>query len=156
MATFNTDVAAGQLAVTTFSARDRVEGQMVTGDIRVLEATYTTTATEVSTDLVRFGILPIGAYLLPEKCWVFSEGTGGTTVVFTSIGDEADSARYATADIALTAASSAVISLTPLVAVMLTRPIITSAMVAIVGVLSGTLPMTINKKVVIHLEYRMP
>lgn len=156
MPTFNTDVAAGQLAVTTFSSRDRVEGQRVTGDIRYLEATYTTTATEASNDLVRFGILPIGAYLLTEKCWVFSEGTGGTTVVFTSIGDEADNARYATADLALTAASSAVLPVVPLAAVMLTRPIITSAMVTIVGVLSGTLPMTINKKVIVHLEYRMP
>ena len=156
MATFNTDVAAGQLAVTTFSARDRVEGQRVTGDVRILEAIYTTTATEASTDLVRFGILPIGAILFTENCWIFSEGTGGTTAAFTSVGDEADSARYATADLALTAASSAPIKLTPLTAVLLTRPVITSAMVAIVGVLSGTFPMTINKKVVIHLEYRMP
>ena len=39
---------------------------------------------------------------------------------------------------------------------MLTRPIITSAMVAIVAVMTGTFPVTINKKVICHLEYRMP
>ena len=78
MPTFNTDVAAGQLAVTTFSARDRVDGQRVTADRRYLEAVYTTTATEASGDIMRIGILPIGAYLLTEDCWFWSEGTGGT------------------------------------------------------------------------------
>ena len=153
MANFDSNVMTGQASV---NVRNRPEGQSVSGDIRYCEATYTTTATEVTADIIRWCILPIGARLLVEKCWFLSEGVGGTTVIATSFGDEADNARYATADIALTAASTAIIAVTPLVANILTRYAIVEASKTLVTVITGTLPMTVNKKIIGHFEYRMP
>ena len=156
MATHNTDVAAGQLAALTNSVRDLVDGTKVTGDIRMLESIYTTDATEVTGAVIRIGVLPVGAYLLPEKCWAFSEGIGGTTIIATSIGDQADDDRYATADLALTAASTILLPFVPLAAILLARHKITAASNIITATLTGTFPATAAKKIIWHLEYRMP
>ena len=153
MANLDSDIYAGQANI---NVRYRPEGQKVTGNIVVTEAVWTTATTDASGDKVRWVILPVGAILLPEDCWFFSEGTGGTTVTFTSFGDEGDNARYATADIALTAASSAVIRVTPLTTVLLSRPVIAEASKTLVTVTAGTFPVTAAKKVIGHFEYRMP
>lgn len=153
MALFSTDIYTGQSSV---NAKDRPLGSKVTGDIRMCEAIYTTGITEVATDVIQFAKLPVGAILLPEKCWFFTDGVGGTAVVFTSIGDALDAARYATVDIALTAASTVPIFPTVLVALLLTRFPVTATSNVITGTLAGTFPMTAGKKIVIHLEYRMP
>ena len=100
--------------------------------------------------------MPIGGILFPEKCWFFSEGIGGTTIILTSFGDEGDNARYATADIAVTAASSVILPATALVAGLLSRYVVVAASVNIVSVMTGTFPATINKKIIGHFEYRMP
>jgi hypothetical protein len=87
---------------------------------------------------------------------MISEGIGGTSVIATSFGDEGDNARYATADIALTAASSAALTFTPLVANVLTRYTIVEASKTLVTPITGTFPVTVSKKVVLHIEYLMP
>lgn len=153
MANLDSDVMAGQVNV---SPRYRPEGQKVTGDLRVAEAIYTTTAAEVTNDLIRWVTLPAGAILFPEKCWLFSEGIGGTSVIATSFGDQLDNARYATADIALTAASSAVLTFTPLTTLLLTRYVILSTSNILITPITGTFPVTISKKIIGHFEYRMP
>ena len=92
--------------------RSHVEGQKTSGDIRYWEDSYTTDATEVTGAVLQLAQLPIDSYFLPEKSWFFSEGTGGTTVVITSIGDELVADRYAVADLALTAASTVPLTVT--------------------------------------------
>ena len=153
MPNFDSDVMTGQASV---NVRNRPLGTRLASEIWVSEPIYTTTATEVTADIIRWCVLPLGAKLLVENCWFISEGTGGTSVIITSFGDEADNARYATADIALTAASSAKIAVTPLVANVLTRYTIVEASKTLVTPITGTFPLTINKKVVGHFEYFMP
>jgi len=152
MALFSTDVYTGQ---STVNARSRIEGQRVSGDIRMVEAIYTTTALEVTADTMQIAKLPAGAILLPEKCWFFTDGVGGTAVVYTSIGDALDAARYATVDIALTAASTIPIFPTVLVALLLTRYVMLPTSNVITALTAGTFPLTAGKKIVHHLEYRM-
>ena len=106
MALLSTTVYALQ---SSLNAKDRVEGQRVSGDIRMFETDYTTTGLEVTADVMQVAQLPIGSILLPEKCWVWSEGIGGTAIIYTSMGDAVDAARYATGDLALTAASAAIL-----------------------------------------------
>ena len=119
------------------------------------EAIYTTGVTEVATDVIQIARLPAGAILLPEKCWFFTDGVGGTAVVYTSIGDALDAARYATVDIALTAASTIPIFPTVLVALLLTRYVMLPTSNVITALTAGTFPLTAGKKIVHHLEYRM-
>lgn len=153
MANLDSDIMVGQAHI---SPRYRPEGQKVTGDLRVAEAIYTTTAAEVTSDVIRWVSLPVGAIVYPEKCWLFSEGIGGTTIIATSFGDQLDNARYATADIALTAASSAVLPFTPLTTLLLTRYVTLSTSNILVTPITGTFPATINKKIIGHFEFRMP
>jgi hypothetical protein len=150
MANFDSDLMTGQASV---NVRNRPLGTRGASQIWVAEPVYTTTATEVTSDIIRWYIMPLGAKLLVEKCWMVSEGIGGTSVVATSFGDEADNARYATADIALTAASTAFIAFTPLIANVLTRYVIVEASKTLVTPVTGTFPLTIAKKVVLHIEY---
>lgn len=152
MANLDSDIMTGQASV---NIRNRPLATRAEGQIFVAEPIYLTTALEVTSDIIRWYILPIGAKLLVENCWFISEGTGGTSVIITSFGDEGDNARYATADIALTAASSAKIAVTPLVANVLTRYTIVEASKTLVTPITGTFPMTVNKKVVGHFEYLM-
>ena len=153
MANFDSDLMTGQASV---NVRNRPLGTRAGSPIIVAEPIYTTTATEVTADIIRWMILPLGARLLVENCWFVSEGVGGTSVIATSFGDEGDNARYATADIALTAASTARIAVTPLVANVLTRYIIVEASKTLVTPWTGTFPLTISKKVLAHFEYLMP
>lgn len=150
MPNFDSDIMTAQASV---NIRNRPLGTRMEGQLWVAEPIYTTTATEVTTDIIRWCVLPLGAKLLVEKCWFISEGVGGTSVIITSFGDEGDNARYATADIALTAASSATLAVTPLVANVLTRYTVVEASKTLVTPITGTFPMTINKKVVGHFEY---
>jgi len=152
MALLSTDVMVGQ---ASRNVKDRPEGQKVSGDIRMIEATYTTTATEVTADVMQVAQIPVGAILLPEKCWVWSEGVGGTAVIYTSMGDALDAARYATGDLALTAASAATLPVVPLAAIILARYVALSTSNIITFTTAGTFPLTAAKKIVHHLEYRM-
>lgn len=135
------------------SPRDRVLGYRVSGDHFILEATYVTTALEVTADVMQVGQIPVGAILMPEKCWVWSEGVGGTAVIYTSMGDALDAARYATGDLALTAASAAILPVIPLPAVILARYQALATSNIITFTTAGTFPLTVAKKIVHHLEY---
>lgn len=135
--------------------KDRVEGQRVSGDHFILEAKYTATAAEVTADVLQIGQIPVGSHLLPEKCWFFTDGVGGTSIIFTSIGDALDAARYATSDIALTAASTVPIMVVPTVALLLARYPVLATSNIITATTAGTFPMTAGKIIVCHLEYRI-
>lgn len=152
MALINTVEMAGQASL---NVKDRVEGQKISGDLRIAETTWLTTGAEVTADVLQIARLPVGAILYPEKCWFVSEGIGGTAIVFTSIGDALDAARYATVDIALTAASTVPIFLTVLVPLFLTRYVMLATSNIITATTAGTFPPTAAKKVICHLEYRM-
>lgn len=103
MATFKTDVQAGQ----TGFARDRVEGQKVTGEVRFAEATWTVPSTAVTTgDTIEVVTLPVGAVVIPELSRTNSEGLGGTTVAISKIGDAADDDRYTASSVAVVSAGS--------------------------------------------------
>jgi len=152
MADFKADIKTAQDDV---NVRQRVEGQRLTGDMRFLRAVYTTGVTEVATDTVSFCDLPIGSYLIPWLTWVSTDGVGGTSVIFTSFGDSGDVARYATADLALTAAGGPLV-LTPLNAILITPFAVTAAAKTLRGALAGTFPMTAGKKIVLNAVFRMP
>lgn len=153
MANLDSDLYGGQAHI---SPRYHPLGSKVTGQLMVTEPIYTTTALEVTSDVIRWIKLPVGAILLPEKCWLLSEGIGGTSIVATSFGDQLDNARYATADLALTAASSAILTFTVLPALILTRYPVLSTSDTIVTPITGTFPATVNKKIIGHFEYLMP
>ena len=152
MALLSTDVYTGQ---SSLNVKDRIEGQRVSGDIRMVEAIYITTALEITADVMQVVKLPVGAILLPEKCWCFTDGVGGTAVIYTSMGDALDAARYSTGDLALTAASTVPLLVVPTVALLLTRYVMLATSNVITFTTAGTFPLTAGKKIVHHLEYRM-
>lgn len=135
--------------------KDRVEGQRVSGDHFIMEPKYTATGLEVTADVLQIAQIPVGALLLTEKCWFFTDGVGGTAIVFTSIGDALDAARYATSDIALTAASTVPIPIVTLPALLLARYPVLATSNIITATTAGTFPMTAGKIIVCHLEYRI-
>jgi hypothetical protein len=97
MATFTTPTyvaqngAAGKsLNVGTLLERD------VAGKERVLISSYTSTGAEATNDLIQFGLLPIGAKVIPgSSYWITTVGSIGTTVTV-SLGDQTTAARWST------------------------------------------------------------
>lgn len=153
MATLKTDIRTAQ---TTGNPKDRVEGQKVSGDIRYCEAVYTTTGAEAAGDIIEIVTLTAGAIILPEKCSVACEASGGTGTAISKIGDASDDDRYSATSIALT--SAAIIAVTPALAtsVTLRTPLTadTNTLKATVALTSGS--VTAGKKVVFLIAYRMP
>jgi hypothetical protein len=151
MPTINSDIYAAQIGGLV---RNRLDPSVVNAEARIAEITYVTKATELTADIIKLWQIPPGVVIYAENIKVFSEGVGGTTVTITKIGDQAVDNRYSTTAIALTAAG--IVVNTPVLASVLTRPVIVADVNDVLQItLGGTLPMTITKKIVIHVPYRL-
>lgn len=153
MATLKTDV---QTAQTTGFAKDRVEGQKVTGDIRYTEAVYTTTGAEAAGDIIEVVTLPIGAIVLPEKSSIACEASGGTGTAISKLGDAGDDDRYSATSVALTSAANTAVTPALATSVTVRTPMTstTNVLKATVALTSGS--VTAGKKVVFLVAFRMP
>ena len=151
MATLNTEVSTAQISGLL---KDRtVNSQGTTGRVMHLTALYTTTAAEVTADVINIAALPIGAVLLADLCRVSTDGTGGTTPLITQIGDAASAARYSATTITLAAGSLAV---TPVTANMVTPYSIASGNEIIKATITFTGTLTAGKLIRFRLAYLMP
>lgn len=152
MAAYNTDVYAAQISP---NVKDRVEGERVYGVIRFAEAVHTMTGTEAAAELVSIVKLPIGAIVYPELCKVATEACGGTGTAVSELGDAGSSTRYSSTSIALT--SAAIIAVTAVPAITVSRFVITSAtqvIIAKLGLSSGN--TTAGKLVRFIIAFRLP
>ena len=79
MATFYTDIAPENLEL---NVRNRVDGDLVKGNVVYAQATYTATGTEAASgDNINVAVLPVGAIPLPELWRVNNEASLGGSVV---------------------------------------------------------------------------
>lgn len=152
MAQFNTTEYAGQIS-TLHSGLPN--GNKVSGQLCEFFTTYTTTGTEAAADIIAIVKLPVGAIFRFME--VATDGCGGTSVVLTSIGDLASAARYATGDLALTAASTNPLPMLMLGANAVSPFVVTSGDAQVLtGTLAGTLPMTAAKTITFRGVYLLP
>ena len=136
------------------SPRQRLDPMLSNQENRVFEAIYTTTGAEAANDTIDFYDLPMGAMFVPEESRFITDGAGGTGVTFSKLGDALVDNRYSTSAVALTAAG--IVTLTPIGANLLARYKVAAGGQTIRGTLSGTLPMTAGKKIMLSGKYRFP
>jgi len=129
-------------------------GQTISGDVQEITGTYTILGTEATNDVLPLFKLPVGAIL--RDMWVSTDGVGGTSVIFSEVGDAGNADRYATTDIALTAAGIE-IKMTATATQALTPFVIDSAAnQTVTGTITHGGAPTAGKLVVVRAEYRMP
>lgn len=156
MATLKTNEASKQDA-GLLSAR--VQGNIATGDIRYIEATYVATGSEAATgDVIDITDVPVGAVVLPEKCLVANEASlGGSAVALATIGDAVDADRYSATSISVHSSNAAVQAVTPAIGTsVIPRFVVTEATKRIQAAFSRTNAITAGKKIVFSIAYRLP
>ncbi|GAT35616.1 hypothetical protein TSACC_3687 [Terrimicrobium sacchariphilum] len=153
MATVKTDVATSQ---SSNSVRDRGDSNKVSGDIRIAEAVYTTTAGLAAGDIIDIVQLPIGAIVLPERSWVANEASGGTGAAIAKIGDAEDDDRYSATSIDLTSAGARAVTAVNTTAVLVRTPVTktTNTIKATVALTSGN--VTAGKLIRFSIAYILP
>jgi len=130
-------------------------GQVISGDVQEITGTYTTTAADAAADIIPLFKLPVGAIL--RDMYVTTDGIGGTGFIFSSIGDAGDDDRYATTDIALTAAGIEIKMTARNTNALAPFAVDTAANQTVTGTLaSGSGTVTAGKLIVIRASYRMP
>jgi hypothetical protein len=132
----------------------RPSGSVVSGSIQEITGTYTVAAGITTGDTLPLFKLPIGAIL--RDLWVTTDAIGGTSAIFSDIGDAGDADRYATTDIPLTAAqietkmtAKADHALTPFV-------VDKESNQTVIGTITHAGAPTAGKKIVVRAQYRMP
>jgi hypothetical protein len=156
MATFNTAEAAKQ---NDALLANRVQGNLATGDIRFIEATYTCTGTEAASgDIIDVTDVPVGATVIPELCRVSNEASlGGSSVAIPTLGDALDADRYSATSITLNSSTAGSQAFTPNVtASVLPRHTVTAATKRIQAALTRTNAVTAGKKISFTIAYRLP
>jgi hypothetical protein len=156
MATFYTDIAPENLEL---NVRNRVDGDLVTGNVVYAQATYTTTGTEAATgDNINVAVLPVGAIPLPELWRVNNEASlGGSVVAIPTIGDAGDADRYSATSISLNSSTAGSAAVTPNIGVsVLPRYVVTEATRTVVAAITRTNAVTAGKKISFLLAFRMP
>jgi len=109
MATLYTNVSTQQLFPA--NPAQRLEGNTVTGRDEILTATYTTSGSEATNDVIAVAVIPAGARLLVDQWRVAGVALGGTSVVIASMGTTAANANeLSTTSIAVTAASNSAVT----------------------------------------------
>lgn len=132
----------------------RPDGQLVSGDIAEITGTYTILGTEASGDVLPLFKLPIGAVL--RDMYVTTDGVGGTSVLFSEIGDAGDADRYATTDIALTAAAIETKMTARNTNALAPYAVASAANQTVTGTITHSGAPTAGKLIVIRAQYRMP
>ena len=131
-------------------------GQSVTGELMEFSGTYTCTGAEASGDVIPLVKLPIGAILRPSLMRVSTDAIGGTSAVFTKIGDAGDDDRYSATSLALTAAQTET-AVTPTNAIAVTPfQVDTEANRAILATMTHSGAPTAGKKIFVRGQFRMP
>lgn len=156
MATFNTAEAAKQ---NDALLANRVQGNLASGDIRFIEATYTTTGTEAASgDIIDVTDVPVGATVIPELCRVSNEANlGGSVVAIPTLGDAGAANRYSGQPVSLNSLTAGSQAFTANVtASVLPRHIVTAATKRIQAALTRTNAMTAGKKISFLIAYRLP
>jgi len=156
MATFYTDIAPENL---TINVRNRVDGDLVTGNVVYAQATYTATGTEAASgDNINVAVLPVGAIALPELWRVNNEASmGGSVIAIPTIGDAGDADRYSATSISINSSTAGTAAVTPNIGVsVLPRYVVTEATQTVVAAITRTNALTAGKKISFLLAYRMP
>jgi hypothetical protein len=156
MATFYTDIAPQNLEL---NVRNRVDGDLVTGNVVYAQATYTATGTEAASgDNINVAVLPVGAIPLPELWRVNNEASlGGSVVAIPTIGDAGDADRYSATSISLNSSTAGSAAVTPNIGVsVLPRYVVTEATRTVVAAITRTNALTAGKKISFLLAFRMP
>lgn len=156
MPNFNTAEAAlqqnGLLA-------QRVDGNLATGDIRYIEATYTCNNTEATSgDNIVVTEVPVGAVVLPELCRVSNEASmGGGTLAIPTLGDALDADRYSATSVSINSSTAGSQAFTPAVATsVLPRHVVTPATRTILAAFTRVAAPTAGKKISFLIAYRLP
>lgn len=108
MPTFLTDVSSQQDTPTNPSAR--LNGNLISGRLESLTATYTATGTEVAADLIKVCTIPAGAMLYVDMFRVAGAALGGTTGTVASVGTTTTATELSTTTINITAASNSAVT----------------------------------------------
>ena len=156
MATFNTAEATKQ---NDALLANRVPGNLASGDLRFIEATYTATGTEAATgDIIDVTDVPVGATVIPELCRVSNEASmGGSVIAIPTIGDAVDADRYSATSISINSSTAGTAAVTANVtASVLPRFVVTAATKRIQAALTRTNAMTAGKKISFLIAYRLP
>jgi hypothetical protein len=156
MPTFYSDIAPLNLDA---NARNRIQGNLVTGNVVYATATYTCTGTEAATgDVIDVAVLPVGAVPLPELWRVAHEASlGGSDVTIATIGDAAVADRYSATAVALhssNAGNAAVVS--TVAKSVIPRFTVTKATQRVKAAVTRTNAVTAGKKISFLLAYRLP
>lgn len=155
MATTKTDVASKQDSALP---GNRVQGNLITGDIRYIEATYTATGTEAATgDSIEVCDIPVGATPLPELWRVSNEAAmGGSVIAVATIGDASDVDRYSATSISVNSSTAGSQAVTPAVATaVLPRFTVTAATKRVLAAITRTNALTAGKKLSFLIAYRL-
>lgn len=132
------------------------EGQAISGELKEIFGTYTCTGAEVTADVIPLFKLPIGAILRPGTMRISTDAIGGTTAVFTQIGDAGSANRYSSTSIPLTAAQTET-AVTPTNAIAVTPFVVdTAANQTVLATMTHAGAPTAGKKIVVRALYRMP
>jgi hypothetical protein len=156
MPTFYTDIAPENL---TLNVRNRVEGDLVTGNVVYAQATYTATGTEAASgDSINVAVLPVGAIPLPELWRVNNEASmGGSVIAIPTIGDAGDADRYSATSISINSSTAGTTAVTPNIGFsVLPRYTVTEDTRTVVAAITRTNALTAGKKISFLLAYRMP
>lgn len=131
-------------------------GQLISGELMEISGTYTCTGAEVTADTVPLFKLPIGAILRADSLRISTDAIGGTTAVFSQIGDAGSAARYSATSIALTAAQTNT-AVTGVNANAVTPFAVDSAAnQTVVATMTHAGAPTAGKKIFVRGLYRMP
>lgn len=156
MATFYTAEATKQ---NDALLANRVQGNLASGDIRYIEATYTATGTEAASgDVIDVTDVPVGATVIPELCRVSNEASmGGSVIAIPTLGDAGDADRYSATSVSINSSTAGSAAFTPNVtASVLPRFTVTAATQRIKAALTRTNAMTAGKKISFLIAYRLP
>lgn len=155
MATFKTDIAT---ANDSGLVRNRLNATTASGDIRYLEATYTTTGTEAASgDTIEIGDIPVGAVVLPELSRVANEASiGGSSVAIAKIGDAKDDDRYSAASLSVDSSNAASTAVTAAIASsVIPRHVVTDETQRLIATFARTNAVTAGKKLKFLIAYRL-
>ena len=150
MANIDSATYTGQAAEELGS---RALGTEVYGQVRFLKATFTTDASTAADDVVRIGILPKGAVVIPGLSFIDTEDCG--TDISITIGDTdptADADRYSTA---ISLATAGVIRFASGVAGPNPHTLTANATIQGVLVDAGSISVTAAKDFTVWVAYRL-
>ncbi len=155
MATIYTDIAPSDL---TLNVKNRIDGDLVTGNVVYAQATYTCSGSETTDDNINVAVLPVGAIPLPELWRVNNEASmGGGTLAIAKIGDAADDNRYSATSISINSSTAGTQAVTPAIATsVLPRYVITADTQTVVANFTRVTAATAGKKISFLLAFRMP